>query len=553
MKIINILIKVGFLILSLGQLYAQIGYDRIFVIDVSESMLKNRLHQKVQNEVINYIRNCKAGDRIIIIKFGDEVRFLEDRLLQEHTINSDLGSLINTIKRLNFTDDYTWMSKAFDIIGSYLNDLQKAYPDRPKRVYIFTDGLNDPPPDQRDLFTFEEVLRNRSLNYRKEGTYVYVILLGVKPDKEFRTFCDSIGVEIVTREREEPILYQEITFIPTSIEKAFKFSNRIQFDFEIEITNIKNINKEILYFRPFNIPSGIEVNLNPDSIICSQVGEKFTFNLTINNIQIPADYEIIFKPMPKNKNVVIDPQRFSLNIKISPAIIRIHPSNIPLKLDINKNKIKFNMRFENSAHDKEVLLKFSVLSVEHDKKLILEPQEILIPSGKSIKEFTLNYKGFNIGKFSYNLKVETSEPYIRIDPEKILLKITVYKPISLWIWIIPIFFLFSIFLGILGIVRINKAFEKWEIRILNSSVPLNKVKPFLSTSIKIGGEKGIIKTTSQEILEIFAKFDTIFNGNLYFRPKIELSEEFKSNIVYELKDISFNLEDEIINIRRRLI
>ncbi|MGQ9702167.1 MAG: vWA domain-containing protein [bacterium] len=534
-------------------LFGQIGYDRIFVVDISGSMLQNNLYIRVQKSVIDYIKHCRVGDRIILMTFGTDVNpGLDDRTLYESSFSRDLGAITNVIQQLKFKDDWTWMTKAFDIIGNRLKDLQMAYPDRPKRVYIFTDGINDPPPDKKDLLQFEDVLRSHFDHFNQENTYTYIIFLGVEPESTMKEFIDSLGIKPVSREREEEVLIQEITLQPPQFFINLPYNKRVDINLAAEITRMENVYDESVNFQliEHNFSPGVKISLKPEDIECKNVGQKVSFVLTVDDIGSPGDYKIIFKPKPQHRNVCIDPINLLVNINLSATIIKITPKEKSLLLKINKDKAIFELNFENDSGLEDLLLNFSFLSLEPGKQLKIEPEKIKLPKGKSTQKFYINYRGFDVGNYNYNLKISCNQPNIKLDPQMILMKFTFQKPPNILLTIILVLVILIIALVVVSLLRINYAFSRWEISAADISAgSLNDYKNLISTQMVVG--KDVYPEIGHQLLTIYANLKTVFTGDLFLLPKEDLSKELKKDESIKLNECQFTWENTNFQIKRK--
>lgn len=543
-------------------LFCQVGYDRIFVVDVSGSMLQNDLYKRVQKTLIDYIKGCRPGDRIILMTFGTDINpGLDDRILYEPTISRDIEAIASCVSKLNFRDDWTWMTKAFDVIGSRLRDLQKAYPDRPKRVYVFTDGLNDPPPGKEDFLTFEDVLKTHYLNFIREGTFIYLILLDTtlikKMDEPTRKFADTLRVKPVSRERSESILYQEIALSPPAIEKSLPFGKTVTIDWELEITRMMNVSETMVYFSLKETPDGIKAVLSPETIKCSAVGQKIPMKLQLTNITAPKTYRIVYSLTPilsERSAIVIDPQYFVVTLNLSEIIVEVKPKILDISANINKNKTKFSLTFNNNKSSKDIKAVIAIQSKEQTKTLKIEPSRFAIPQGENKIDFHLGYSGFIKGKYKYNINLESLEPNVKLEPGQVVMQLKFFEPISPLLIVLLVILILIIAFAIFSLIRIHNIFGKWTISTRNCKPEsLNKFKSFISTKVIVGKDV-FSELFSKNLFEIFAKFDTPLTGNLYLKLLTEelQTEKLKFPEIQQLEDINITYRGSEINIKKEV-
>ncbi|MEO0185810.1 MAG: vWA domain-containing protein [candidate division WOR-3 bacterium] len=544
--------------ISMGSVFGQVGYDRIFVVDISGSMLQNDLYKRVQKTLIDYIKGCRPGDRVILMTFGTDVNAgLDDRVLYESSIGRDIEALASSVSKLSFKDDWTWMTKAFDVIGNRLRDLQKAYPDRHKRVYVFTDGLNDPPPGKRDFLSFEDVLKAHYFDFKREGTFVYLILLDTtlikKMDKPTKEFTDSIGIKPVSRERDETILYQEIAFSPPTIEKSLPFDRSITIDWELEVTRMMNVSETKVYFVSKEIPQGLNAVLSPETIRCSAPGQKIPMRLQLSNITEPKTYKIVYSPTPVSKErtaIVIDPLNLVITLNLSQVIVELNPKAVNISANVNESKTKFGLTFRNDKSQKNINALISIQSKEPTKTLRIEPSQFTIPQGENKIEFQLEYNGFAKGNYKYNINLESLESDVKLEPSQIVMGLKLFEPINPIFIVLLVIVLLVIAFVIFALVRIHNIFGKWVILTGDSEgIPLNACKSFFSNQVIIG--KDIIRDLGKEILIITANVVTVFTGKLYVLSKVDLSETIRCNTYKELEDLRFVLDGNQIEIKKR--
>lgn len=529
-------------------LFCQINYERIFAIDVSKSMKKNGLDQKVKRAAKDLILDCKVGDRIILMTFGSDVNSgFEDRVFSEESIARDKEEIIANINKLEFNDQYTWMTKAFDIIGKRLKDLQKAYPDRPKRVYVFTDGLNDPPPKYKNTLTFDEILKLHFDNYNNQNTFLYIIAIDVQPNQEIKDFVEKSRATITTTTSSKELLFKEIRFFPNSYNGKLEYSNNIELGLELELINLINVEREEIgiVLEEKNMPNKAKVSIFPSKIMCSKVGEKFGINIKIQDLPYVENINMNLKFDPIDKDIIVDPAIFSINISfLKKGIIKVAQKDLKLKLNCNKKTKNFHLFFENKIKG-SVPVSISIKNVELGKKLIVKPTNFTLKDGKNKVKFLIEYENFTEGKRNYLLALSSQEKDVEIENNIINLELIFFKPISLLPFFIFFLLLLIICLIFLYFYFINKLFSQWKIYINEIGSNFCIFKSYFSNKFVLGDN--VDKNIEERLLIIFAKISSIINNKLYIRPLIQI-DKFEQNKVSELENFDFKYKGKIIKI-----
>ncbi len=227
--------------------------DLIYVLDVSGSMKKGDLHRKVQTALVDHIKEYfSPSDGLYLFSFADGISI---EASEKQATDAQRKELLIAIERLQFSGDWTYMTKAFDIVSKRVRELQEDALERPIYIYFFTDGKNDPPPDIKNPLTFDQIMKWYFDIYDKDiYTFLYVVTFDTEPDPGVKEFVDKLRekdpekARIETRPREpfkppEPKLPSIILVEPSSLsftmttradsgsEKfKLKFENQTSFD-----------------------------------------------------------------------------------------------------------------------------------------------------------------------------------------------------------------------------------------------------------------------------------------------------------------------------------
>jgi len=297
----------------LVNLFIFAAYDRILVVDISGSMRRNNLYKEVKTAFKDYIKNCEIGDRIILMTFGTNVNpGVEDKIIQN---TQDIIEIQKKIDNFQFNDKWTWMSKAFDIIFKRIYDLQRAYPERPKYILIFTDGNNDPPPAYKDKYSFNEIIRKYANSIKKERTFLYVIMYGVKPKAELKNFVEHFGGQIITT-KSVPHRIPELQLIPDNFKYSLALKDTIKLKFNLVVKKFPKGRAVPVYFNYKNNKQ-YKVFLHPQNFQVIKRKQRQTFDLTIIGINKPGKYNLEIYPKTDLHGIILTPQKllFSIYVK----------------------------------------------------------------------------------------------------------------------------------------------------------------------------------------------------------------------------------------------
>ncbi|MCK4358803.1 MAG: VWA domain-containing protein [Candidatus Cloacimonetes bacterium] len=186
-----------------------------FLVDISRSMKDVGLDVKVKKELQYFIsKEVPLGSSLLIIGFGEKISLIYDDKIDNV---EDKERIYNQFSFLDFNEDWTHMSAAFDRLAKRLNELHKLYPNTRKYIYIFTDGKNQPPsylgekPEH-----FKEIL-NKYFSPNKIdslNSYIYYISFGTEAPEEISDMeSESERVKVVIKPEvpePEPIIPKEI-------------------------------------------------------------------------------------------------------------------------------------------------------------------------------------------------------------------------------------------------------------------------------------------------------------------------------------------------------
>jgi len=307
-----------------------------FVIDVSASMQKNNLFDRLKDKIKTYIKKeTSKGDWVTIITFGTDVKIITSEYIRAERILSDTDSLLRKIDGLDAKEQHTFMTRAIDILASQMGIAQKANPDHIIKAFIFTDGKNDPPPSvEGSDWTFEEILNKHYDIFDNPMTYLYVITLGIKPDESLvealkdkeRAFINEvpnikeieIPKEIPEPEPEkepepepEQIIEPQIK-IDISGPKKLSPGDNVEYILNVKVTEANAVAEGKSFYIHANIEPQCEFTLDKNEVIVKKALEE-KLSLILHELQ-EGEYTI---KIGINSDTInsITPNEFELNFR----------------------------------------------------------------------------------------------------------------------------------------------------------------------------------------------------------------------------------------------
>ena len=394
----------------------------IFVIDVSGSMRKSGLSERVKSELNRYIKDLDRGTRVIVFSFGSEVQIVDERVIESPR---DVTEIQTQINRLRFRDQWTWMTKAFEVIFRRIEDLRRAYPEDPIYVYIFTDGNNDPPPAYRDMFTFKDLIRKYASGgaWRKENTFVYLIMFGIEPSQELKQFAEKTGTRIAALPPKPENIIKEIELSPKSVSFKLPYYNRkTKLTFKVaRVRGVSQVRLRLVTNTDFEVfPRKITLG------IVRGIPIEETINFTFSQNLLPGKYRFVLQLKSETPGVIVKPDRIPVEVEIEP----------PPKLVLAPAEVRFSAHLSPEIH-KHMKIKVKELFGAREVEIILspqgeglrlEPQHLKVVPG-SEEEIKVVFEGISSpGKYVYTVKPLVSFGGMEVFPSDIKLVLNVKKP-----------------------------------------------------------------------------------------------------------------------------
>lgn len=281
----------------------------IFVVDVSGSMRKSGIHKSVVNSLCTFIRNeFREGDNLILCSFGSSF-YKNKQIFQGDSVQ--MKGFLPEIEKLNFRDDYTYMTLAFKEVAELADGIRKNYPNDPIFIYLYTDGKNEPPPFVSNPLTFEQIVEWYFGSYKNPQTHLYIITLGIKPEPNLKEFGEKVGAKIT----EVPVGPVPVPKLPYTIV----------------------ISPQNLSYKSTSKSGRIEVNLSFDN-----KGDKDSIKIKVcvDNFTISPEEFVINKGENKVKFVIYykdlstKTYKASLTFSSQTSNIKFTPDKISVKITI---------------------------------------------------------------------------------------------------------------------------------------------------------------------------------------------------------------------------
>lgn len=491
-------------------------YDRIIVIDISGSMKRGGLAERVKASCKEYLKKIKIGERVIIMTFGTDVNpGLEDREIKGL---KDIEELQGKIDQLSFNDKYTWMTKAFDVIAKRLEELQKAFPDRPKYVVIFTDGINEPPPGYEGEFTFEEILETHFKTFTKENTFIYVVTLGVKPQRELIEMEEKEMIKIIEKTPEAPPL-QTIELSPEKFIFEDEVKEEIKGTFKLNVEKLEGIKEIPLFFEVSN--ESLNVKVFPDTFTIMKENQTLEFNYSVAPIKNEGIFNFSLIPKTNIKGVLIHPSKINFEIKLKKVIraVEMELKNFVFKSLLKDTiKVESEIYIKNLHNLKEVPITLKKELPSGELNIEVEPLNFLIKNKGEKINLKLKLIGIKQpGNYMFFLLPSTDVKNVTVLPDKFKFEIYIKKPfiIPFWFWILLCFFLFLVLAGFFSISKCKRM--KWP---ENYCVVLKRNGDEISVWEIILYQKFCKNVITSDDLKI---------DDVYFKLKYEKNKVFKYN------------------------
>ncbi|MGQ9846062.1 MAG: VWA domain-containing protein [Bacteroidales bacterium] len=283
----------------------------VFAVDVSGSMKQSGIYKAVVSSLIIFIKNeYREGDNLVLCSFGSSFYRNKD-LFQGDT--TQMKGFLYEIEKLNFTDDWTYMTLAFKELAELTDNIRREYPDNPVYIYLYTDGKNEPPPYVSNPLTFGQIMEWYFGSYKNPHTYLYIITLGVKPEPDLDTFATKVDAKIIEVPPKGPVPVPKPPLLPIEITPQKIFYKSTSKSGTIEIY-LKYINKNDL--EPIEVKASIgNFNISPKEFIISKGENNIKFRIDYKDLSIKT-HRALLTFSSQNSDIMFKPDKISVEITI---------------------------------------------------------------------------------------------------------------------------------------------------------------------------------------------------------------------------------------------
>ena len=286
-----------------------------FVVDMSASMKRGFLFDSVKDSLIGYInRYTDLGDQIILVGFGSDVRIYEDL---EITSNVDKIKLGTKLHKIDAEDRFTWMTKAFALVGNKLRQLNIQKPGVVKDIYILTDGINEPPPDKVDSLPFDQIIRRYVGEYTRKNVFTYYISFGIQPPDEIKQFLESLEIKPIVKPRKAIAIFHPQVKIELTDSVEERLSETIEVTIIARVLEILKAEGKRIVFKLADLPEGSTIGLVEEPVMdIEDVGQIDSIRLIISGITEPGLYNFKLNIAPEDTIVIVEPTTTTIKLNI---------------------------------------------------------------------------------------------------------------------------------------------------------------------------------------------------------------------------------------------
>jgi len=275
-----------------------------FVIDLSGSMTVNKLDEKVKSELKKFIRDeIKINERIVLIGFGDKVTYYADQVINS---TEDIERIYGTINNFSFRQSWTHMSSAFDHLATRLKEISGN-----KFIYIFTDGVNDPPAHLNEKpEVFDNILK---MHFNKETltslkSYIYYISLGIKPPEIIENLSLNTEqfkvTEVMVKDSKESIIPFILNLKLLQKDMILLKNKKNEFELKFEVVSISRSSSINVFYGE----NKQKLDLNKES-------KDLIIPVTPSDLT-EGEHDLVISFEPSEENSKITPDTFTTRYKV---------------------------------------------------------------------------------------------------------------------------------------------------------------------------------------------------------------------------------------------
>lgn len=380
----------------------------IFSIDVSKSMLyPSGFFEEFKEDVKKYINNnSEINDLITIYSFGDDVKIVSDVPNYKITATQDLEKLIGYIDQLRPTDDYTYLSKAVDVIANQIESIQSQYPGTFIKAFLFTDGKNEPPTGTASL-SLADIIKKHVNTFEQQNGHTYLITIGTELDSESKDIIEKTrGISHGDHKK----IGKEVVFEPSNLEfRLNSRSSRItpQFNF----IKIREIEEAVLKFELQN-SGGIELDPNEELVNFQKNTANFSIPINFQSPLPPGRHNITYDVLPYNNQFSINPSKVNIALIVEEYELTISTELIEIEATTEDKSAQIKITgVNNSPNTVNLMPKLNPV----DSILYFEGKTIFIEPGNFEKEMELSLMPSILEEKQYTLTFQPNKQDIKIN------------------------------------------------------------------------------------------------------------------------------------------
>lgn len=252
-----------------------INKDIIFLVDLSGSIRKDNLFQKVK-DVLNSTVNSSVtvGDNVTIMGFDSKVYLFAEK----HINNiSDKFALNGIVSSLEAKGQWTYLTNALEIAAQKIDKLMTENPKKIKLLYLLTDGKNDPPPNIKNPITYQDLIDKYFKVWTAKNSFTYIFKFGVNGvDTAQENFIKKINPIVGDINRLE---FSIAALIPQRIEKTLKSDAK-------EIQDTIKLSVGVSYLKEpisFKLSSSKDLTLEESNFRIDSTGQSFNIPVKLSN------------------------------------------------------------------------------------------------------------------------------------------------------------------------------------------------------------------------------------------------------------------------------
>jgi hypothetical protein len=316
-----------------------------FLLDTSLSMIKGEWgspFKKAQAFMLRKAREAKIGDIFVVFTFDEKVTEMIHEEIKSEEVRDEVAG---HIRDLEARGPWTWASKALETLSRSFGDLGKRYGWKRGKIYLLTDGKNDPPPYlKEEPVPLSDLMVKYFSGYDSLDAYIYVLFsdsgkkrpsAGISGKKRpsagiSREEEPSAGISGkkrpsagISREEEPSVMIGPgiILLSFTGPGRPMEISGTVSIE---GFTARENVPIKLIIVRPDRMPEGTssvpdEVTIEPSTFSAKWEGQEIPFTIRSKGVLPEGKYygEVLLQPARPGHTVT--PERIKFYSTMAPA------------------------------------------------------------------------------------------------------------------------------------------------------------------------------------------------------------------------------------------